>query len=138
MDRGARITKAVSELLDDEDGKCCWCVKIHSFQREIMFRMLPFVYDIGNSVTAQCLLCYILLPDSRSKPDYKRIVFFCDVIISVQDRNVHINCACECSHYQHNKHGVCVCTHVCACVCSTLLVAVYIGNRQLHEDIASS
>jgi hypothetical protein len=23
LERGARITKAVSELLDDEDGKCC-------------------------------------------------------------------------------------------------------------------
>lgn len=25
LERGARITKAVSELLDDEDSKCCWC-----------------------------------------------------------------------------------------------------------------
>ena len=25
LERGARITKAVSELLDDDDSKCCLC-----------------------------------------------------------------------------------------------------------------
>ena len=54
-----------------------------------IFVIPTFMYfaDLGNSVTALCLLCY-LLPDSRSKPDHKKIIIFCDVR---KTDNVHIN-----------------------------------------------
>ena len=37
--------------------------------------VLTFMYfaDMGNSITALCLLCY-LLPDSWSKPDHNKII----------------------------------------------------------------
>ena len=76
----------------------------------------------GNSVTALCLLCY-LLQDSRSKPDHKRIILFCDV--SKTD-NVRITRVHASAHgplqlfttklvYLALVCGVFVCVHVCVC-----------------------
>ena len=47
LERGARITKAVSELLDDVDGKCCWCASWDVYvavtgRKRTLFRKLGF------------------------------------------------------------------------------------------------
>lgn len=51
--------------------------------------------DLGNEVTALCLLCY-LLPDSWSKPNHSRIIIFCDVSCNWTD-GVH-TCKVKLNH----------------------------------------
>jgi len=73
QERGTRITHMVSECLNDDQGifyltSNIWAALMHN----------SALTDEGNGVIALCLLPY-LIPDSRAKPDYERIVLFSKV-----------------------------------------------------------
>lgn len=89
-ENGARVSSAVTELLDDSDGMYMYMYSIlfrlHSvhflymYVHDVLktFSLFIFCIDKGNMVIALCLLPY-LLPDSRSKPNPNKLLLFSHV-----------------------------------------------------------